>query len=244
MATDNPNKSDQDKQFLRFISQISHELLAPLTEMIYDNDFIVNFAERDPDNISKRHLISALRENINKSIYLKHIINELTYLYSPSEKSSNYNIVKQDNPKRILLDAILLLEKDAHSKGISIRTNISEMPPIYFDKDRMMQVFLNLLKNAIRYADCNTDIDIFYNKKEDGFHEIRFTNFGIGIQEDEKEAIFELFYRGKEATNKFQQGTGTGLYIVRDIMRAHGGDCYVRCLNNPTEFVITLPNKH
>ncbi len=78
MATDNPNKSDQDKQFLRFISQISHELLAPLTEMIYDNDFIVNFAERDPDNISKRHLISALRENINKSIYLKHIITELT----------------------------------------------------------------------------------------------------------------------------------------------------------------------
>jgi signal transduction histidine kinase len=59
----------------------------------------------------------------------------------------------------------------------------------------------------------------------------------------EKEAIFDLFHRGEEAKKIFIRGTGLGLFIVRDIMRAHGGDCYVRQLNNPTEFVITLPNK-
>lgn len=117
------------------------------------------------------------------------------------------------------------------------------MPALYFDKERMMQVFLNLLKNAIRYSDQYTTIGIFYKKRDDGFHEIDFANQGIGIMEEEKETIFELFHRGEAAKQKFTRGTGMGLYIVRDIMRAHGGDCYVRRLNNPTEFVITLPNK-
>ena len=117
------------------------------------------------------------------------------------------------------------------------------MPPLYFDKERMMQVFLNLLKNAIRYADSNTEIRVSYDRRDDGIHEICFADYGIGIQEEEKETIFELFYRGEEAKKKFIRGTGMGLYIVRNIMRAHGGDCYIRHLNNPTEFAITIPNK-
>ncbi len=136
------------------------------------------------------------------------------------------------------------MEKDANYKGLSIQTNISDMPPLYFDKERMKQVFINLLKNAIRYSMPSTEhnkIDIFY-KLENNVHEIRFVNYGIGVKEEEKETIFELFHRGEAAKKKYTRGTGMGLYIVRDIMRAHGGDCHVRRLHNPTEFVITLPN--
>ena len=84
---------------------------------------------------------------------------------------------------------------------------------------------------------------IYYNKRNDGYHEISFADVGIAIQEEEQETIFELFHRGEDAIEKFPRGTGMGLYIVRDIMRAHGGDCYVRQFDNPTEFAITLPDK-
>lgn len=235
--------SESDTERLTFLSQLSHELLAPVTELVYDNDLILNIAERNFDSISKRQLVEKIHENVNRNMLFKYIISDTEFIYSSTGRSIDYNIVKQEKPQTILLDAIRLLEKQAHAKGLSIITFIKQMPPLYFDKERMMQVFLNLLKNAIRYADNFSEISISYHKREDGLHEIRFADFGISIQEEEKESIFELFHRGTEAIEKIPRGTGMGLYIARNIMRAHGGDCYVIQLNNPTEFVITLPNK-
>ena len=234
--------SESDTERLTFLSHLSHELLAPVTELVYDNDLTVNIAERNRETFSRQQLIKKLRENIDRNMIFKYIISDTEFIYSACEKNIQYNIVRQDKSQEFLLDVIRLLEKDAHYKGLRIMAHISEMPPLYFDKERMMQVFINLLKNAIRYSDNGTTIDIYY-KFEKNIHEILFTNFGIGIQEKEKEAIFELFYRGETVKKNFIRGTGLGLFIVRDIMRAHGGDCYVRRLNNPTEFVITLPNK-
>ena len=237
--------SESDSERLTFLSQFSHELLAPVTELIYDTDLTVSIAERNPESLPRNQLVSKLRENIDRNMLFKYIISDTEFIYSSGGKSIDYNIVKQEKPKEILLDAVRLLEKDANYKGLSIQTNISEMPPLYFDKERMTQVFINLLKNAIRYSTPSADhktIDIFY-KFENNVHELRFVNYGIGIKEKEKEAIFELFHRGEAAKKKLTRGTGMGLYIVRDIMRAHGGDCYVRHLKNPTEFAITSPNK-
>ena len=235
--------SESDTERLTFLSQLSHELLAPVTELVNDNGLTVLQWKREPKYLSKEFLINKLSENINRNMLFKYIISDTEFIYSASKKNIQYNIVKQDRPQQVLLDAIRLLEKEAHYKGLRIRTYISKMPPLYFDKERMMQVFLNLLQNAIKYSDSSNEISIFYKKENDRFHEIRFANFGIGIREGEKEAIFELFHRGEEAKKKVIRGTGMGLYIIRDIMRAHGGDCYVRQLNHPTEFVITLPIK-
>lgn len=235
--------SESDNERLTFLSQLSHEMLAPVTELVYDNDLTVNIAERNPDSYPRRQLISKLRENIDRYMLFKYIISDTEFIYSTSGRRIEYNIVKQNNPQAILLNAIRLMEKDAHAKGLSITTYIKQMPPLYFDKERMMQVFINLLKNAIRYSDSGTEINVSYDWGNNGFHEICFANDGIGVQEDEKEIIFELFHRGEAAKKKFSRGTGMGLYITRDIMRMHGGDCYVKKTENPTEFVITLPNK-
>ncbi len=234
--------SESDTERLTFLSRLSHELLAPVTELVYDNDLTVNIAVRNRETFSRQLLINKLLENIDRNMIFKYIVSDTEFIYSSSGKLVDYNIVKQEKPQNVLLNAVRLLEKDANYKGLSIRTNISEMPALFFDKERMMQVFINLLKNAIRYSNDGTTINIYY-KFENNIHEIRFTNYGIGIQEEEKEAIFELFYRGETVKKNFIRGTGMGLYIVRDIMRAHRGDCYVRNLNNPTEFVITLPEK-
>lgn len=235
--------SESDTERLTFLSQLSHELLAPVTEQVYDNDLTVNLANRNANNFTKKQLILKLCENIDRNMLFKYIISDTEFIYSSTVRNIDYNIVKQEKPQAILLDAIRLMEKDAHAKSLSIKTFIAQMPPLWFDKERMMQVFINLLKNAIRYSDSHTSIRITYYNRENGFHEISFSNIGLGILEKEKEIIFELFHRGEAVKKKFTRGTGMGLYIVREIMRTHGGDCYVRHLNYPTEFVITLPNK-
>lgn len=235
--------SESDTERLTFLSQLSHELLAPVTELVNNNDRTIIRWEKRLKNYTIEALISIIRDSIDRNMLFKYIVSDTEFIYSASEKNIKYNIVKQDNPHKILSDAIHLLEREANFKGLRINKMISRMPPLYFDKERMMQVFLNLLKNAIRYSDSNTIISISYNSSRT-FHEICFSNYGIGIQELEKETIFELFHRGEEAKKKFIRGTGMGLFIVRDIMRAHGGDCYVRQLNNPTEFVITLPKNN
>ncbi len=234
--------SESDTERLTFLSQLSHELLAPVTELVYDNDLTINIAERNSESITKPQLIFKLRENIDRNMLFKYIITDTEFIYSSDGRTIDYNIVKQDHPRDILLDAIRLMEKEAHAHTLSIKTFTAQLPPLWFDKERMMQVFLNLLKNAIRYSYSQTTINISYERGDDGFHLICFANEGIGVKEEETERIFELFHRGEAAKRKFSRGTGMGLYIVRDIMRAHGGDCFVRRLQNPTEFVIALPN--
>ena len=234
--------SESDTERLTFLSQLSHELLAPVTELVNDNGLTVKRWNRNPDRFSTGFLINKLNENIDRNMLFKYIVSDTEFIYSASEKNIQYNIVKQDRPQQILLDAIRLLEKEAHYKGLEIMTYISKMPPLYFDKERMMQVFLNLLKNAIRYSNSNTRISISYDYSGTN-HEISFSNYGIEIQDNEKESIFKLFHRRKKKKKKFIRGTGMGLFIVRDIMKGHGGDCSVIRLKDPVVFIITIPNK-
>ena len=234
--------SESDTERLTFLSHLSHEMLAPVTESVYDNDLAVNMAERNPNIFTRHQLISKLRENIDRNMLFKYIISDTEYIYSSTKKNLDYNIVRQDKSQEILLSAIRFVEKEANFNGLSIRTNIHQMPPLYFDKERIMQVFINLLKNAIKYSYRNTTIDIYYHMGNNGFHEICFANYGIGIKVKERDSIFELFNRGENAKKKTVRGTGMGLYIVRNIMKAHGGDCFVKRYNYPTEFVITFPN--
>ena len=115
---------------------------------------------------------------------------------------------------------------------------------LYFDKSRMMQVVINLLRNAIRYSNNYEEVAIIYeyNEKLD-CHEIDFRDNGIPVKPEDKDKIFELFYRSRKASEKVPNGSGIGLYLVKQIMLAHGGDCYVKELNFPTKFTIQIPNK-
>ena len=222
---------------------MSHELLIPITNIVNDNDEIITTAERNIDVYKKSVLIDDLKSNLDRCILFKYIVSDVENIFSTSNQTIQYNIKKCERPQELLLDVVRMMERDAHaSKGIGIVTNISEMPPLYLDKERIMQVFINLLKNSIRYSYDNSNINIFY-KFNDNMHEIKFVNEGIGINENESESIFELFHRGQNARKIEPRGSGMGLYIVKSIMRDHGGDCVIRKFNNPTEISLLFPNK-
>lgn len=120
------------------------------------------------------------------------------------------------------------------------------------DKKQMMQVLINLIRNAIKYSydqkDKSTfvsslnDIAILAQLDEYGGLCVDFINQGIGINEDEKENIFELYKKGRNAATQSVGGLGIGLFICRKIMQLHGGEISVKSCSNPTIIRIRFPS--
>jgi signal transduction histidine kinase len=89
------------------------------------------------------------------------------------------------------------------------------------DPEALRRVVVNLLDNAVRYASSQVSVDIAVNGN--GTAELVVGDDGPGIPEDERERVFDRFYRTHESRSRDTGGTGLGLPIVRDVVRAHGG---------------------
>ncbi|GEM_PF-5466997 len=124
----------------------------------------------------------------------------------------------------ILLSASRFFEK-AKKRGITIIVfdSVKRLPPIFYDKTQMEQVFTNLLDNAVKYSHFNRDIDI-EGRELDGVIEISIIDRGLGIPEAQFEHIFKAFSRGEFLdTTRFIPGTGLGLTIAKEIVERHKG---------------------
>jgi len=107
-----------------------------------------------------------------------------------------------------------------HAPDLRIRTD-PDLPPVSADPKRLRQVLVNLLSNALRYTPATGTIAIDARLADDDV-EIRVTDTGPGISEDDLPHLFERFYRGDPARNR-EGGTGLGLAIVKQWVEAHGG---------------------
>ena len=74
-------------------------------------------------------------------------------------------------------------------------------------------------------------------------HEIDFINYGISVDQSKGDRLFQLWERGGNAQRLRPSGTGMGLFIVQEIMKAHGGECYIKRYYNPTIFTVSIPIK-
>jgi len=232
--------AEADNERLTFLDRLGHELLTPINQLVLENDLLFNLSTMGNKVLDENTVLRQLRNNQNNCFLFKYIISDIEHIYSSSMKDINYKIELQNEPDKILLEAIALFSTD------NIKPSISQMPALYMDKNRIKQVFINILKNAIRYSDFRQQIGIYYKSPEEndtGQHEIKFANYGIGILEEDKDRIFELYKRGKNATQGRASGSGMGLYIVKEIMKAHGGDCIIRNFKNPTEISLIFPKK-
>jgi signal transduction histidine kinase/sugar phosphate isomerase/epimerase len=116
------------------------------------------------------------------------------------------------------------------------------IPMLKIDRNMFQQVFLNLLVNAAKYVGDprRFKIEIRPERTSRGF-QIHFRDWGIGIQDRWREAIFEKGVRGEGAVQADVQGRGLGLWYVRQALGKHGGTISVTRLSDPTEFTIDLP---
>jgi len=116
-----------------------------------------------------------------------------------------------------------------------------DLPPVQADERRLRQILDNLLNNAIKYSPAGGKITIKARVKDEMVF-VYVQDEGIGIPEEEQEAIFESFYRVDSSLRRSTQGAGLGLFLVRAIVRAMGGDVWVESEpGHGSTFIFTLP---
>ena len=213
-------------------SDISHELRTPLTS-------IQTHLEAMIDGIwepSKERLNSVNEEVIR----LSHLVNQLKNLAKFDSYEDKLNL-KNENLTQLIKNIIYNNESYALDKNIRIKYELEDVY-VNIDKEKISQVIINLISNAIRYTNLNGEILIKLYKKSD-FIKIIVKDNGIGIPEESLDYIFERFYRVDKSRCRNTGGTGVGLTICKSIVDLHKGKIEVKSkLNEGSEFIITLPN--
>jgi signal transduction histidine kinase len=147
-----------------------------------------------------------------------------------------------------LIEAGLLAARNAApAKDVVVEKHIeSDLPLIFADRESMQHALQNLFENAMKYGALGGDwIGISATPTKNGGPpavEIRVTDRGPGIPAEEREYIFDPFFRGQRPLNDQIHGTGLGLNLVKRIIEAHGGTVAVRDNSGPgAEFIVRLP---
>ena len=224
------DKSEKLKE--EFISSISHELRTPLTSIQTHLEAMID-GIWEPDT----ERLNSVNEEV---IRLTNLVNQLQNLAKFDSEKSKLNLAKV-NVKNLIMNVVYNNQGKALEKNINIECDLESIDS-YLDKDKISQVIVNLLSNAIRYT--NNGGKIFISSyKENNNLKIQFKDNGIGIPKENIKYIFERFYRVDESRSKNTGGIGVGLTIVKSIIDLHQGTIEVRSeLNKGSEFIVILPN--
>lgn len=218
-----------------FVANVSHELKTPLTSIKGYIETLLDGAIEDKAN--SREFLKIIQEHSER---LDSLISDLLELSSLESKEIKLN--KQKIGLKYLVDSILLGFK-AQIKNVDIRVedNLENDFEISLDKERIQQVFINLIDNAIKFNRENGFIKIYNETKNDKI-KIVIEDSGIGIPAKDIPRIFERFYRVDKARSRDLGGTGLGLSIVKHIIELHGGSVGVESTEGlGSKFYFYLP---
>ncbi|WP_459926722.1 ATP-binding protein [Desulfosporosinus burensis] len=227
-----------DQTRREFVSNLSHEMKTPLsiiqafTEALQD-DLAVDINEKN----------SYLNNIYEETARLKRLITDILDLKKMEEGYEDFKM--NDVDLKLLASSVqsnfsTLVEE----KGVKLTFHISRKTPLVWgDSDRIKQVFINLLDNAVRHTPKGGEIVITIAHKADNVL-IEIKDSGIGIAPEDLPMIWERFYKGDKSRSRSQGGTGLGLAIVKRIIETHGG--HISVWSKPGEgtiFTIILPKK-
>ena len=216
----------------QFLSDASHELRTP-TSII--KSFCDVTLSRDRAAGDYKEAIRKIGDTVNR---MCDIINRILVISRLDTKTIQFKPVKTDL-LAMMKDVVKLIEPSAQSKGVTTSLSGANVT-VKGDREGLMEVFTNIVENAIKYNKPNGSIDISVSDSGNtAVVVIRDT--GIGIPESEMEKIFDRFYR-VDASRGVTVGSGLGLSIVRTIIEAHGGTVNVTSeVGVGSSFSISLP---
>ncbi len=200
-----------------FVANVTHEIKTPLTAII---GFIETLEEGAiKEEVTAKKFLHIISENAHR---LGRLVDDLLILSSIElgEMTLRFENVSIAN----VIDSVLpMFETKAAEKSLTIDKHISdELPLIGSDRDKMAQILVNILDNAVKFTPSGGKI--FISAQDDsGFVVVKVTDTGIGIQKSEIPRLGERFYRADKTRSRELGGTGLGLSIVKHLMKAHNG---------------------
>lgn len=218
-----------------FVANVSHELKTPLTSIKGFVETLLEGALEDKEN--NRNFLKIIQEHAGR---LDKLVNDLLSLAHLESKGiaidkSEFNL--NDQVKEVVAG----FKSQLKSRGIEITNKLPQELIINGDKDRVEQVLVNLIDNAIKFSKDKGPIKI-YNQDYSGNIKIIIEDLGMGIPQKDIPRIFERFYRVDKARSRQLGGTGLGLSIVKHIIELHGGTVGVESTEGlGSKFWFSLP---
>jgi two-component system phosphate regulon sensor histidine kinase PhoR len=207
-----------------FLQNLSHELKTPIFAIQGYVDTLIGGAVNNPE-VSEKFLANTSR-NVDRLVNLVDDLDEISRLETGILKLAYENFVIQDLLKEVF-DSLYLKAGEKHIK-MFIRKECEAPLSVHADKEKIRQVLINLVDNALKYGKENGQIEAsFYNT--DGEHVLtEISDNGYGIAEEHLPRIFERFYRTDLARSRKAGGSGLGLAICKHIIEAHKQTMHVR----------------
>lgn len=217
-----------------FISDLSHEIKTPLTNVIMYHEILVKKTHLDSDLKEKQERIT---EQLKKMEWILGSLFKSVYLEEEYLKF-DLDYFKVTDTLSIAVSTVF---KKASDKGIEISIDEFQDVCVLHNKKWTAEALINILENSIKYSPNNSQIHIYIERGE-LFTEIAIKDEGIGINKDEYPFVFQRFYRSENV--KDIEGSGIGLYLVKTIIEKEKGYVVVDSeINKGTKISVFLQNR-
>jgi signal transduction histidine kinase len=205
-----------------FVANVSHDLRTPLTAV---KGLVETLRDGAVDDALVRdRFLETVESETDRLIRL---VNDLLVLSRADSHALNLRRAALD-PVDLVHGVAERLTPQADGRGISLHVEVGQpIGCVLADRDRIDQVLVNLLDNAIKYSHPNADVRIGVERLGDDVVQFSVQDKGIGIPEAELPRIGERFYRVDRARARAEGGSGLGLAIARALVEAHGGQLWL-----------------
>lgn len=200
-----------------FVANVSHELRTPLATI---KSYVETLLYSDVDTEYSKRFLKIIDSEADR---MTRLVKDLLLLSKMDSEGSNLKL-EYKNLNEVVIYVINRLSIEAHKKNQKLIVDLQEAPrQVYIDKDKMEQVIVNLVTNAIKYTPESGMIKVI-TEYDENFASFIVEDNGIGIPKEDLPRIFERFYRVDKARSRELGGTGLGLSIVKQIVELHKGE--------------------
>ena len=238
---------DMDFKRVRFLDHIAHDLKTPLTSIKAYAELILMYKDKPPEVYEE--FLNVIKDESNRMTAL---INDYLILMRLESDRIDYRM-EPLNLSETVKQFIALFSSLLLRNNLSVNLNTPDgLPMVIGDKERINQVLINLLNNAIKFTPSGGNITITSSIQESKMHDGSLKNFievsiadtGPGIPPAYRDKIFDKFFQIDDPIVKAKGGTGLGLAIVKDIITYHGGNIWVEeSKSGGADFRFTIPVK-
>lgn len=208
-----------DRMKSELLSNVSHELMTPLTVIKCVHDLMVD----DQLSEENKKLIKTAKQNTRR---LEALIEDLLFYARLEYDPCALNKEKVDLGE-VISKSLKAISPNAYENDITIETKAEDGLWVFADRKAIQKVFSNLLNNAIKFNKRGGTIRVSAMENTNGRIEISIEDTGIGIPEEHLVKIFNGFYQVDGTTKRKYSGTGMGLSVVKSIVEKHGGSIRV-----------------
>ena len=225
-----------DRMRKEFVANVSHELRTPLTTIKSYTETLLDGAME-----SKEYTVNFLKVIDSETERMTRLVKDLLQLSKLDYDNTQWNM-KKFSIYKIVSECVYKMNISAKQKRQVLEFNSDlDIPEIMGDKDRIEQVIVNILSNAIKYTPEKGKISVNLSLEEDNII-VKVADTGIGIPKEDLPRLFERFYRVDKARSRMLGGTGLGLSIARQIVEAHKGKIRIQSeYGQGTQVFISLP---